>query len=199
MKKDKDATDLFVLEETLDVKDLTDETILAARDGDQNAMEKVFVAYKSMVRGLANSYFLVGGDKEDLLQEGMYGLYKAVRDFKMGKTSFGTFAHTCISRQIINAVKRYSAYKNKPLADFVSLDEIAATELVSDSDPLEETIEREFKSTLVQRIRTRLSPLETKVVGLFVKGYSYDEIAALIGKSPKAVDGALQRARKKLC
>ena len=93
MKKTKDLTDLSD-NRTAEVADLTDEIIIAAREGDQEAMEKIFTAYKSVVRGLANSYFLVGGDREDLLQEGMYGLFKAVRDFKIGKTSFGTFAHT---------------------------------------------------------------------------------------------------------
>lgn len=177
--------------------ELSDETIALAQSGDQNALEEIFNAYKSLIRSIANSYFLIGGDKDDLLQEGMFGLYKAIMAYKKGNTSFGTFAHLCILRQIINAVKRYSANKNKPLELYLPLEDDLVADLVS-SDPLELAISREDQSVLQNKMATLLSPLERKVVSLFVKGYSYEEISQMLGKSNKAIDGALQRARKKL-
>lgn len=178
--------------------DLTDEKILLAQSGDQTALEEIFIAYKSVIRSIANSYFLIGGDKDDLLQEGMFGLYKAVRDFKRGVTSFNTFAHVCILRQILNAVKRYSGNKNKPLDLYVPLDDELVAGLSSSQDPLEQAISRENHLLLRQKMDKELSPLEQKVVNLFIKGYSYEEISQMLGKSTKAVDCSLQRARKKL-
>jgi len=178
--------------------ELSEETILLAQAGDQTALEKIFASYKSLIRSIANSYFLMGGDKDDLLQEGMFGLYKAIRDYKPNTTSFVTFAHLCILRQILNAVKRYSANKNKPLDLYLPLDDEVVVGLVSSTDPLEQTISRENQNILTKKIETLLSPLERKVVSLFIKGYSYEEISQMLSKSHKAVDGALQRARKKL-
>lgn len=178
--------------------DLTDEKILLAQSGDQAALEEIFIVYKSVIRSIANSYFLMGGDKDDLLQEGMFGLYKAVKDFKIGLTSFNTFAHICILRQILNAVKRYSGSKNKPLDLCVPLDDELVEGLSSGQDPLEQTISREDQLLLQRRIEKELSPLEQKVVNLFIKGYSYEEISKMLGKSAKAIDCTLQRARKKL-
>jgi len=182
----------------MEKKDLSDSIILLAKSGDQRAIEEIFGLYKGVIRSIANSYFLVGGDKDDLLQEGMFGLYKAIRDYKPGTTSFMTFAHLCILRQILNAVKRYSANKNKPLDLFVPLDEELIVDLASFDDPLEQTISHETQVQLHKKIETKLSQLEKKVVLLFIKGYSYEEISQLLGKSTKAIDGALQRARKKL-
>ena len=176
--------------------DLTDEIILTAQAGDQSSLEEIFVAYKSVIRSIANSYFLIGGDKEDLLQEGMFGLYKAVRDYRVGVTTFNTFAYTCILRQIINVVKRYSGTKNKVQELCVPLDDELVAGLIQ--DPLERVISHENQVLIRQQIDTKLSSLEKKVLNLFIKGYSYEEISRIVGKSVKAVDGALQRIRKKL-
>ncbi len=176
-----------------------DVLVLKAQSGDDDAMEKVLLQYKNVVRGIANRYFLVGGDREDLLQEGMYGLFKAVRDFDAQKTSFRTFAHTCILRQVLTAVKRYGNDKNKSLQFYVPLDdEVLKNASLTSSDPLESAIARESQEILDKKISDKLSPLEKSVAKLFINGFSYEEIATQLNKSVKSVDGALQRVRKKL-
>ncbi len=179
--------------------EIKDELILEAKSGDQNAMEQVFLRFKSVVRSIANSYFLMGGDREDLLQEGMFGLFKAVRDYQEGKNSFCTFAYICINRQIISAVKKYSGDKNKALQFYIPLENDLVAGISSNEDPLECTIAHEQREFLKQKISLKLSDFEQRVIHLFVTGYSYEEIAQNLNKSVKSVDGALQRARKKLC
>ncbi len=179
--------------------EIKDELILKAKSGDQCAMEQVFSRFKSVVRSIANSYFLMGGDREDLLQEGMFGLFKAVRDYQEGKNSFCTFAYTCILRQILSAVKKYSGSKNKALQFYIPLENDSVAGITGSEDPLERTIALEQREFLRRKILLNLSDFEQRVVHLFVTGYSYEEIAKNLNKSIKSVDGALQRARKKLC
>ena len=145
---------------------------------------------------LPTSFFLVGGDKDDLLQEGMLGLYFAILNFDQTKGSFPSFVKLCVIRQIIDAVKRDSSDKNKALANY--LDISIAENFTDDRTPLTDLLEKESGEKVRHIIQTQLSPLERQVAELFAEGYSYDDISAKLNKSYKAVDGALQRARKKL-
>lgn len=174
-----------------------DDLIERAKQGDESAVERLVADYKSMIRSLANKFYLVGGDKDDLLQEGMLGFFLAIHNYDESKGSFPGFARLCVMRQILDAVKRYSGANQKPLYNYVDLDAVAD---VSDSGPgpLDNLLRREYAQKISQIINEQLSPLERQVLLLFADGYSYDDIASRTGKSYKAVDGALQRARRKL-
>ncbi|MCM1195050.1 MAG: sigma-70 family RNA polymerase sigma factor [Corallococcus sp.] len=174
------------------MKDIIDK----AKCGDQLAMEQIASAYKGLVRSLANKFFLVGGDKDDLLQEGMLGLFYAVMYYDEEKGSFPSFVELCVLRQLLDAVKKDNGVKNKPLSNYV---DIAVTENLSDgSNPLENILEREYADRIKKVIDGNLTAIEKRVLELFIDGFSYEDIAKKTNKSYKAVDGALQRARKKL-
>ncbi len=170
--------------------------IQKAKSGDGLAIEELVSQYKGLVRTLANRFYLVGGDKDDLLQEGMLGLYFAVTNYDQTKGSFPAFAQLCIKRQIVDAVKRDSANKNKPLYNYVDLD--TALNLEDDCNPLESLLHKEQAQKVATVIANNLTPFERTVITLFAQGYSYEDIAQKTSKSYKSVDGALQRARKKL-
>lgn len=170
--------------------------IQKAKNGDALAIEQLVAQYKGLVRSLANRFYLVGGDKDDLLQEGMLGLYFAISNYDQTKGSFPAFAELCVKRQIVDAVKRDSAAKNKPLANYVDLD--SALDIEDDSNPLESLLHKEHALKIAMVIANALTPFERTVITLFAQGYTYDDIAEKTNKSYKAVDGALQRARKKL-
>lgn len=170
--------------------------IQRAKNGDSLALEELVSQYKGLVRTFANRFYLVGGDKDDLLQEGMLGLYLAVTNYDQTKGSFPAFAELCIKRQIVDAVKRDSASKNKPLSNYVDLD--FALNVEDDSNPLESLLHKEYAQKVAKVIAESLTPFERTVITLFSQGYSYDDIAEKTNKSYKSVDGALQRARKKL-
>ncbi len=170
--------------------------IKQAKQGDQVAIEQIVAQYKGLVRSLANRFYLVGGDKDDLLQEGMLGLYFAVTNFDQTKGSFPSFAKICIKRQILDAVRRDSAEKNKPLDNYVELDNVDWME--DSTSLLENLVQREYAEKINHVIANVLTPFERKVITLFAQGYSYEDIAEQTKKTYKAVDGALQRARKKL-
>ena len=173
-----------------------DKIIQEAKRGDQAAIEQLVANYKGLIRSLANRFYLVGGDKDDLLQEGMLGFVCAINSYDEAKGSFPSFVELCVLRQILDAVKRDSAVKQKPLYNYVNLD--VTKDWTDGSNPLERLLQKEYAAKVAQVINEKLSPLERQVVTLFSEGYTYDDIVTQTNKSYKAVDGALQRARKKL-
>ena len=190
---------------------MTDEQlIVASRNGDRLAEDLLYEKYKQFIRVRARSYFLVGADREDIIQEGMIGLYKAIRDYSADKNaSFRSFAELCVTRQIITAIKAATRQKHIPLNSYVSLnrpiyteepertliDVLSATRV---SDPEETLISRETYENMEGQLVSSLSPLERSVLTLYLEGRSYVEIAELLGRSSKAIDNALQRVKHKL-
>ena len=190
---------------------MTDEDIaLLARDGDEAALELLMMKYKNFVRSKARSYFLIGADHEDIVQEGMIGLFKAIRDFRPDKlTSFRAFAELCVTRQIITAIKTATRQKHIPLNSYVSLnrpiyDEESDRTLmdvlseVQMAGPEELLISQEDYSSVENRISEVLSDLEMEVLNSYLEGKSYQEIAQDLGRHVKSLDNALQRVKRKL-
>ena len=190
---------------------MTDEEIFAlAQAGDGAALEFLLNKYKNFVRTKARSYFLIGADHEDIVQEGMIGLYKAIRDFKSEKlTSFRAFAELCVTRQIITAIKTATRQKHIPLNSYISLnrpiyEEDSDRTLLdvitedSPSNPEEMLIDREDLSVIEGRIGQMLSDLEKEVLIRYVEGKSYVEISEEMNRHVKSVDNALQRIKRKL-
>ncbi len=190
---------------------MTDEQIVElAREGDNVAQEYLINKYKNFVRAKARSYFLIGADKEDIIQEGMIGLYKAIRDFRPDKlSSFRAFAELCITRQIITAIKTATRQKHIPLNSYVSLnkpiydedsdrtllDVISGTRI---TDPEELVISREEFDDIEEKMGEILSSLEWKVLMYYLEGKSYQEIAVDLDRHVKSIDNALQRVKRKL-
>ncbi len=190
---------------------MTDEAIAElARDFNGDALEFLLNKYKNFVRAKARSYFLIGADREDIVQEGMIGLYKAVRDYRPTRmTSFRAFAELCITRQIITAIKTATRQKHRPLNSYVSLnkpaydeesdrtmmDVISSTKI---SNPEEIIIGREDFSSIEAKMSRILSPLEMQVLKKYIEGKSYFEVAEELNRSVKSVDNALQRIKNKL-
>lgn len=185
--------------------------IALAKQGDATAYNRIVRRYQGFVRLKASSYFLAGGDSEDLLQEGLVGLWKAVRDFRSDReSSFRNFAELCITRQIITAVKTATRNKHSPLNQYVSfsstpagtsegeptLDEVIAGPAVH--DPANQVISTEELQSLVGCLSTALSELEARVLALYLDGRPYEEIAGRIGVDAKTVDNALQRVKRKV-
>jgi len=193
-------------------EDLPDEEIVAlVRDGsDDAAIEYLINKYKNFVRAKARSYFLIGADREDIIQEGMIGLYKAIRDFRHDKlASFRAFAELCITRQIITAIKTATRQKHMPLNSYVSLnkpiyDEESDRTLldvlsgVKVTDPEELIINQENYIDIENKMGEFLSELEWKVLMYYLEGKSYQEIADDLGRHVKSIDNALQRVKRKL-
>ena len=192
-------------------EELTDEEIVdLARVGDKLAEEFLIQKYKNVVRARSRSYFLIGADKEDIIQEGMIGLFKAIRDFRTGRqSSFRAFAELCITRQIITAVKTATRQKHIPLNTYVSLnkpiydeesdrtllDVIASARI---SDPEELVISQEAFTAIEGKMGEVLSAFERQVLLVYLEGKTYQEIATLLGRQVKSVDNALQRVKRKL-
>ena len=184
-------------------EEMTDEELIdQLREGDRQVMDYICDKYKNLVRSKAKSMYILGGDSEDLIQEGMLGLFKAVRDYKPGKeASFATFAGLCIDRQMYSAVASSQRQKHQPLNSFVSLSEPVSEQelrLVDEETPEEIMISRENVIGMHERIKERLSKFEYQVLELYLKGYDYTQIAEKLGKQPKAIDNALQRIRSKV-
>lgn len=173
-----------------------DELILRAKSGDQSAMNEIFDNYKGLIRSVANNFYLVGGDKDDLLQEGMVGLFHAVTNFDENKGSFPSFVKLCVARQVIDAVKRDNSDKNRPLKEHIDISNLE--NMTAENTPLGDLLEKEFSERIAKITSEKLTPVERKVIKLFVEGYSYEDISAKLQVTYKAVDGAMQRARKKL-
>ncbi|MGB4337203.1 MAG: RNA polymerase sporulation sigma factor SigH [Bacillota bacterium] len=191
--------------------DLADEQIVEfARIGDRSAEEHLINKYKNFVRAKARSYFLIGADREDIIQEGMIGLYKAIRDFKSDKlASFRAFAELCITRQIITAIKTATRQKHIPLNSYVSLnkpiyDEESDRTLLDVlsgnkiTDPEELVISREEFIDIEVKMGEFLSDLEREVLNAYLDGKSYQEIAMELNRHVKSIDNALQRVKRKL-
>jgi RNA polymerase sporulation-specific sigma factor len=189
---------------------LDEEVVLKARDGNSECLEYIINKYKNFVRAKARSYFLIGADKEDIVQEGMIGLYKAIRDFRNDKlSSFRAFAELCITRQIITAIKTATRQKHIPLNSYVSLnkpiydeesdrtllDILTATKI---TDPEELIISREELMSIESKIGEVLSDLELEVLMSYLQGKSYQEIACDLDRHVKSIDNALQRVKRKL-
>ncbi len=174
-----------------------DELLIKARAGDQSALEKLVANYKGLIRAAANKFFLVGGDKDDLLQEGMLGFFCAVNKYDESKGSFPAFAELCVVRYILNAVKRDSGLRQKPLSNYVDVD--ALSDLPDGlNTPLESLLKKEYNQRLLSIVNDKLTKLERSVLTMFADGFSYEDIANRLNCSVKSVDGALQRARKKI-
>ena len=194
-----------------DYEQMTDEEIARlAQAGDEEASAFLLRKYKNFVRSKAHSYFLVGADHEDIVQEGMIGLFKAIRDFRPEKlASFHAFAEICVTRQIITAIKTATRQKHIPLNSYISLnkpiyeeesdrtlmDIITETQV---ADPEEMLIGRESYSNIESRIQESLSPFERRVMEAYMDGKSYQEIAEALGRHVKSIDNALQRIKRKL-
>lgn len=191
--------------------DLADEQIVEfARIGDRSAEEHLINKYKNFVRAKARSYFLIGADREDIIQEGMIGLYKAIRDFKSDKlASFRAFAELCITRQMITAIKTATRQKHIPLNSYVSLnkpiyDEESDRTLLDVlsgnkiTDPEELVISREEFIDIEVKMGEFLSDLEREVLNAYLDGKSYQEIAMELNRHVKSIDNALQRVKRKL-
>ena len=191
---------------------MTDEQLLCDyKNGNQEIMDYLMVKYKSMVRKKARAMYLLGGENEDLIQEGMIGLIKAVRDFDVTqKTSLSSFAELCVSRQMYSAIEASNRKKHLPLNSYVSLYEDSEQVGEGRSLPLIDTIEsskendpevlyfgKEYTEAFAEQLKELLSPLENHVLYLHLMGTDYRTIAELLGKSPKSVDNALQRIKTK--
>ncbi len=191
--------------------EMADEEIVElAQQGEQFAVEYLVDKYRNFVRAKARSYFLIGADKEDIIQEGMIGLFKAIRDYKMDKlTSFRAFAELCITRQIITAIKTATRQKHIPLNSYVSLNkpiydeesdrtlmDILSTTKIT--NPEEIIISREEFVFIERKMGEILSSLEWKVLMAYLEGKSYQEIAVELKRHVKSIDNALQRVKRKL-
>jgi RNA polymerase sporulation-specific sigma factor len=180
------------------------------QDGDGEASEFLMRKYRSFVRAKASRYFLIGGEREDIVQEGMIGLYKAIRDFRVDKlSSFKAFAELCITRQIITAVKSATRQKHGPLNSYVSLNkpiyEEESNHTLMDvitgptnTDPIQMLIDQEKASDLERKMSEKLSDLEKRVLELHIAGHSYVEISQNVNTHVKSIDNALQRIKRKM-
>lgn len=188
---------------------MTDEELaLKARQGDTKALNDLFSKYKNLVNKISRSYFLLGGEFEDIIQEGMIGLYKAIQNFSDNKNaSFKTFASMCIKHQILSAIKVASSQKNMvlssalPIAEQGEDEDEGALEIVLPSSlpqPDQTLFEKESIAELQEKIKKTLSPLEIKVLSLYLKGFSYNEISEKANMSKKSIDNALTRIKSKL-
>lgn len=192
---------------------LQDEIIVdRAKHGDRDAFNYILLKYKYFVKSKARSYFLIGGDKEDIIQEGMIGLFKAVRDFKIDKdSSFRSFAEMCITRQIITAIKSATRQKHMPLNSYISLyksvylyeedtgiklfDYLQERRVI---DPEQVVIDTEQMGIIESEIMELLSEYEFDVFNSYIEGLTYKEISKTLGKQEKSVDNAIQRIKRKV-
>lgn len=185
---------------------LSDEEVVAlAQANDSAALNHIMARYRNYVYKKAGAYFVSGGDREDIVQEGMIGLYKAVRDFDSSVSdSFAAFAATCVQRQIISAVKASTRKKHIPLNSYISLSDKddgsdASSPAASESaEPLSVVLDKEYRKRISRKIYKRLSKFELRVLYCYLEGMSYSEIAAAVGRDSKAVDNAVYRIKKKL-
>ncbi|MCL6552029.1 MAG: RNA polymerase sporulation sigma factor SigH [Firmicutes bacterium] len=197
--------------DSLSYQDLADEDLVDyAKSGDDRAAEFLIGKYRNFVRVKAKAYFLIGADREDIIQEGMIGLYKAIRDFRRDKlSSFRAFAELCITRQIITAIKTATRQKHIPLNSYISLNKpiydedsdrtlLDVISSIKVADPEELVINQEASATMRERIRKNLSELECKVLTAYLEGKSYQEMANELNRHVKSIDNALQRVKRKL-
>lgn len=189
---------------------MTDEMLLnLAKSGQEEAENELLHRYKDLVVKISRSYFIIGGEMEDIVQEGMIGLYKAIRNFKSDKNaSFKTFAIMCIKHQIQTAIKKANTKKNSPLSTSISLQGLSEKErehenslpfdLILQLSPDEEIIDKENYKLLLNSLKSNLSEKEYSVLKYFLQGYSYKEIAKILNVSPKSIDNSLSRIKMKI-
>lgn len=189
-----------------------EQLIRRLREGETDITDYIMDKYKYLVRKKAKAMYLLGGENDDLIQEGMIGLFKAVRDYDVEQeTSFYSFADLCISRQMYTAIKLSQWQKHMPLNSYVSLYEqkedaneekqqplIELLRTEKDNNPEELFLDKEYFSMMEQELKNRLSDLESRVLHLHLMGEDYRSIARLLGKSPKSIDNALQRIKQKM-
>ncbi|WP_051188619.1 sigma-70 family RNA polymerase sigma factor [Proteocatella sphenisci] len=185
-----------------------DESVIRAQNGNKDEQELILKKYKNLVKKTASQYHIRGADREDLIQEGMIGLYKAIRDFNPEKkVYFHVFAQLCITRQIMTAVKTSNRQKHIPLNDYISLsssadekneDLLENINLDFSKSPEEILIEKEKNENIRRTIKDKLTEKEARIVNLFILGFSYSEMADIVGISDKGISSTLQRAKKKL-
>lgn len=187
-----------------------DDIVLLAQKGDNEALLFILKKYKSFVKGRARSYFLIGADREDIIQEGMIGLYKAIRDFKADKqVTFRAFAEICITRQIITAVKAATRQKHVPLNSYISLNKPVYEENTNQTffdifttdpqaNPEDMVIDQEAYNNIELKINKILSPFEMKVLNMYLEGKNYHQMSIDLNRDHKSIDNALQRIKKKL-
>ena len=185
---------------------MTDEQLIGMlRQGESAITDFIMDKYKFLVKKKAKAMFLFGGENDDLIQEGMIGLFKAVRDYDLKQEmSFASFADLCVSRQMYTAIKLSQRQKHIPLNSYVSLYEegedqplIEQLQSVKDNNPEELFLNKEYFAKMEQELRERLSDLESRVLHLHLMGEDYRTIAKLLDKSPKSIDNALQRIKQK--
>lgn len=192
-------------------RDLTDEQLIAALknsgDPDGKIMDYILDKYKPLVRKKANAVFLIGGETDDLIQEGMIGLFKAVQDYDVDQeASFFSFARLCVTRQLYSAIEASNRKKHSPLNSYISLYEredgenslIDTMESGQETNPEELLVSQERAKTLEERLEKELSELERRVLYLHLMGTDYKTIAKLLDRSPKTIDNALQRIKGKM-
>lgn len=183
-----------------------EELIKKLRHGKDDITDYILEKYKPLVRKKTNAMYLIGGETEDLIQEGMIGLFKAIRDYKPDKdASFYHFAELCINRQLYSALEASNRKKHQPLNSYISLSEqehpdAVAAELLVDkeSGPEQTVIEQEVWEEYKKRLAQKLSRMENQVLQYYLDGNHYIQIAEMMGKSPKSIDNALQRIRQKI-
>ncbi len=202
---------MFSESQRMEYSTLADEKVVSLfQAGDADALDYLIQKYKNFVRAKSKPYFIVGAAKEDLYQEGMIGLFKAIRDYHNDKDcSFITFAEICIVRHVITAVKSATRKKHRPLNSYISLDKpivddeyadrtmLDVMDLLRDVSPEEILVSRETAKAVEERTLSLLSELEKQVLVLYVEGRSYQEISEMIHKPTKTIDNALQRIKKK--
>ncbi len=193
----------------MDYQNQTDETLIEQiRSGQEEIMDYILDKYKNLVRKRANAMFLIGGDTDDLIQEGMIGLFKAIRDFRREKdSSFSHFADLCITRQIYHAVEASQRKKHQPLNTYISLNAqmgqegdgtfLDLLESIENLNPEQLIIDRENTHAMEEKLKKNLSRFERQVLQLYLQGMNYRQIAKQLEKEPKAIDNALQRIRGK--
>mgnify|MGYP001851963310 FL=1 len=179
-----------------------EELIVRLQKGEKEISDYLMEKYKEFVRKKARAVYLIGGETDDLIQEGMIGLFKAVQDYRPEKeTSFRTFAGLCIDRQLYSAIQSSNRQKHLPLNSYVSLSQAGEAEDLEgrwSENPEAVVIDQERTRILKEEIRKALSPMENKVLTYYMQGYGYVKIAKLLGKNPKSIDNALQRIRGKI-
>lgn len=182
--------------------DYSDEELISRlRSGESGISDYLMEKYKELVRYKARAMFLIGGETDDLIQEGMIGLFKAVQNYQPDKdTSFQTFATLCIDRQLYSAIQNSNRQKHMPLNSYVSLSEEEQEDIEGNwvESPEAIIIDQESTRALEQEIQKVLSPMENKVLNYYLRGYNYIKIAKLMNKTPKSIDNALQRIRGKI-
>ena len=184
-----------------------EELVFLSRNGSEKAENELLERYKDTVMKISRGYFIIGGELEDIVQEGMIGLYKAIKNFKTDKNAtFKTFAITCIKHQIQTAIKKANTKKNLPLSNSVSLQSFSENEeeeflpvnLIFQVSPDEKIIGRENYKDLIETIKQTLSKKEFEVLKYYLRGYSYKEIAEFLGLNQKSIDNSLSRIKNKL-